>query len=129
MSDTPEPELLVAVKGLLGPVISAALGLAWRRTAEIRRGDRITWRALVLDVPSVVGFGLLAGSLAMAMDLPLLVAMGLACALAHVGTEWLLAVAVPRLLDRLAPRDPWASTATTPATTTPPPAYDNDGEG
>lgn len=103
MNDTPEPELLVAIKGLLGPVLTAAIGVFWRRAEEARRARRFDWRRLLLDIPSVLGIGIISGSVALWMELPLLWAMGLACALGHVGTEWLLASLLPRLLDHWFP--------------------------
>jgi len=103
MSDSPDPELVTVLKGLVGPIVAAAAGLLWRRAEEIRRGDKPSWRAWVLDAPSVVGIGLISGSIALWLGLPLLVAMGIACAIGHVGTQWLIAVLLPRLMDRWLP--------------------------
>lgn len=99
----PDPELIAAFKGLAGPIISAAVGLIWRRAEEVRQGKRLTWRAWLLDIPSVIGIGIISGSIALWMDLPLLVAMGVACSLGHVGTEWLLRTLLPRAIDRWFP--------------------------
>lgn len=104
MTDTPpEPELLVAIKGLVGPTLTAAIGVMWRRAEEARRAGRFDWSKLALDVPSVLGFGIIAGSLALWCGFGLLWAMGAACFAGHVGTEWMLAKVVPRLLDRWLP--------------------------
>lgn len=99
----PDPELVTVIKGLAGPCISAAIGLIWRRTEEIRKGEAPTWRAWLLDVPSVIGIGIISGSIALWLDLPLLVAMGVACGIGHVGTEWLLRTLLPRALDKWFP--------------------------
>lgn len=103
MSNTNDPELLVVLKGLAGPVLSAAIGLVWRRAEEMRAGKQASWRAWLLDVPSVIGIGIISGSIALWADLPLLVAMGVACTIGHVGTQWLLSVLLPRLLARWLP--------------------------
>lgn len=106
MSDTSDPELMTVLKGLAGPVLSAAVGLAWRRAEEMRRGSPPSWRAWLFDIPSVIGIGIISGSIALWADLPLLVAMGVACALGHVGTQWLIGVLLPRLLERWLPKPP-----------------------
>lgn len=106
MSDTADPELVTIIKGLAGPVISAAVGLVWRRAEEIRDGKTASWRAWLLDVPSVIGIGIVSGSVALWLELPTLVAMGVACGIGHVGTQWLLRVLLPRLIDRYLPKRP-----------------------
>lgn len=106
MADASDPDLLTVIKGLAGPVLSASIGLVWRRAEEIRAGKPASWRAWALDVPSVIGIGIVSGSIALWADMPLLVAMGVACGIGHVGTEWLLRVLLPRLLARYLPAKP-----------------------
>lgn len=101
-----DPDLGTIIKGLAGPVLSAAIGLLWRRAEEIRNGKEHSWRQWLLDVPSVVGIGIISGSIALWAGLPDLVAMGVACALGHVGTQWLLSVLLPRVMERWFPKPP-----------------------
>ena len=100
-ADTPPPDLWLTVKGLLGPVATSLLGLAWRRADEVRRGKRLTWRAVLLDLPSVLGIGIAAGAVVAWIGLPHEVALGLACVASHLGTDYIREKLLPAALRRL----------------------------
>lgn len=100
-TETPSPDLWLSLKGLLGPIATSLLGLIWRRADEVRQGKRLTWRAILLDLPSVVGIGVAAGAVVAWMGLPHEVALGLACIASHLGTDYLRERALPAVLRRL----------------------------
>ena len=99
--DTPPPDLWLTMKGLLGPIATSLLGLAWRRADEVRQGKRLPWRAILLDLPSVVGIGIAAGAIVAWIGLPQEVALGLACIASHLGTDYIREKLLPLVLRRL----------------------------
>ena len=101
MADVAPPDLWLTIKGLLGPIGTSLLGLIWRRADEVRQGKRLTWRAIVLDLPSVVGIGIAAGAVVAWIGLPQEVALGLACVASHLGTDVIREKALPLVLHRL----------------------------
>jgi len=101
MSDASPPDLCLSIKALLGPIATSLLGLIWRRADEVRQGKRLTWRAILLDLPSVVGIGIAAGAVVAWIGLPHEVALGLACVASHLGTDYIREKALPIVLRRL----------------------------
>ena len=100
---TPEIELVTALKATLGPAFSATMGFLWQQAEEIRNGGPFSWRIMLLSLPSNFGIGIIAGGLGLWLELPLLAAMGIACATGYLGTRWLTDILLPRLLNKWFP--------------------------
>jgi len=84
--DTMPPDLWTVAKGFAGPVIAAGAGLLIRWADDTRKGDRLTWRRVAFEVPSVAGLGIIGGAGATLLGAPAEVSWGLAALLGHLGT-------------------------------------------
>ncbi len=116
----PEPivadgDLVAALKGLLGPVGAAVLGLLWGRAEDLKRGHARPPLKIILlvDLPTAAGLGMTIGGISLWLGAPLVAVLALTAAGARLGTDWVLGVLLPRLLAKyLAPQgDPPAPPA------------------
>lgn len=61
----PSPDLANAASGLIGPALSAAVGIAMRHSQLVQRGERkLLSVALLYEVPTVLGVGVISGGIA-----------------------------------------------------------------
>lgn len=91
------------LKGLVGPCASVALGVLWRRTEEVRSGKRWSWRACLLDGPSVIGLGIICDAAARWLGLGEEARLAASCAAGYLGTAFLIERVLPRVLNRIGP--------------------------
>lgn len=60
----PSPDLANAASGLIGPALSAAVGVLMRHSQLAQRGDRKMLSVhLLYEVPTVLGVGIIAGGI------------------------------------------------------------------
>ena len=97
MSDpTSQPDSLLQVRafwlGILGPVISAAIGTGIRIAQAAVEGKRWSLSRMALELPTVAGIGLMAKGIAIYMQLPPDVALGIAAYGGWVGPMALVSI-------------------------------------
>lgn len=73
--------------GLIGPGISAAVGISMRLAQDLADGTRWSWRRLLLEVPSVVGIAVACAGAAEWLHLSTTAASGMAAIAGYVGPK------------------------------------------
>jgi len=97
MADLPpsDPGFAKLLAGLMGPAISAAVGVAMRHARMAYDGRPISWRRVLLDMPTVLGMAIAGGAIGDYFGLSEMVRWGLAGLLGYAG---------PPVLDRIIAR-------------------------
>lgn len=90
-----DPATAKLLAGLLGPAASAAVGVAMRHARMAYDGRPISWRRVLLDLPTVLGMAIAGGAIGDFFGLSEMVRWGLAGLLGYAG---------PPILDRIIAR-------------------------
>lgn len=105
MNENIDGGFLVALKGLVGPVVGVVLGMLWDLAGDIRDGKPFTWRMLVANILTAGGLGLVVAGIGEFLSLPMLALMAVGAVFGKLGTDWLLLNVLPRLIDKYLPRN------------------------
>ena len=101
-------ELSAAIKGLIGPVISAMVGVLMRHSQLVQQGRRRFWSpSLLLELPTVIGMGIVGGGLAVYLGAPQPVAWAISAIMGWLGPMALSGV-FARITGVQVPTDPGA---------------------
>lgn len=77
---------------LIGPIASAAIGVLMRHARRAKAGKPLSLTRLALDLPSVVGLGIIGGALGDYWGLGETVRWGIAAVLGYLGPQMIDAV-------------------------------------
>lgn len=90
----PSPDLTTAASGLIGPVITALVGVLMRHSQLVQSGERKFFSAaLVLEMPTVAGMGVVGGGVGSYLGAPEIVTWSIAAVLGWLGPHVLTAIA------------------------------------
>ena len=86
-------ELGTVAKGLIGPIISALIGVLMRHSMLVQQGRRRFWSlALAFELPTVIGMGIIGGGLAAHLGAPQPVAWAISAIMGWLGPPVLSAI-------------------------------------
>ncbi|MFA6134669.1 MAG: hypothetical protein WC869_11705 [Phycisphaerae bacterium] len=105
MNEQVDSGVLVALKGLIGPVLGVTLGMLWDLADDVRAGRPFTRRVLAANVMTAAGLGLVVAGFGEWLSLPPLALMAVGAVFGKLGTDWLLLNVLPRLIDKYLPRN------------------------
>ncbi|MDR6289981.1 MULTISPECIES: hypothetical protein [Inquilinus] len=88
----PDPGPLALLAPLIGPVLSAGIGVFMRHAHDAVTGKPFSLRRLVFEIPSMLGFGVMGGAVGSYLGAPEIVQWGVATLLGSLGTQGVDAV-------------------------------------
>lgn len=77
---------------LIGPVLSAGIGVFMRHAHNAVTGKPFSLRRLAFEIPSMLGFGIMGGAVGSYLGAPEIVQWGVATVLGSLGTQGVDAV-------------------------------------
>jgi hypothetical protein len=87
VADT-SPDLAAAASGLIGPALSALMGVLMRHSQLVQRGERrFLSPVLLLELPTVAGMGIVGGGLGSYLELAPSVTWAVAAVLGWLGPQ------------------------------------------
>lgn len=90
----PSPDLTTAATGLIGPAASALMGVLMRHSQLVQRGERRFFSAaLLLELPTVTGMGIVGGGIGSYLGLQSIGTWTIAAILGWLGPQALTAIA------------------------------------
>lgn len=82
--------------GLVGPAVSAGVGITMRLAQGLIEGSRWSWRRLLLEIPSVAGIAIASQGAAEWLHLSAATASGFAALAGYLGPKVVVSVVVDR---------------------------------
>ena len=104
MNDT-DSGIILALKGMIGPIIGVTLGMLWDLADDVRAGRPFTRRVLFANIMTAAGLGLVVAGFGQWLGLSELALMAVGAVFGKLGTDWLLLNILPRLIDKYLPRN------------------------
>jgi hypothetical protein len=83
----PDPGPFAFLAPLIGPVVSAGIGVFMRHAHAAVTGKPFSLRRMAFEVPSILGFGIMGGAVGSYLGAPELVQWGVATLLGSLGTQ------------------------------------------